>query len=74
MQGPARGLGLPRYQYQLRDEGIKSSPGEKVDEKLDMSQQWVLAAQKANRTLACIKRSVASRLREGILPVYSTLL
>jgi len=33
----------------------------------------VLTAQKANCTLRCIKRSVASRSREGILPLYSTL-
>ena len=41
-----------------------------VDEKLDLVQQYVLAAQKANHILGCTKRNVTNSLREVIPSVY----
>ena len=45
-----------------------------VKERLNMIWQCALAAQVASCILGCIKSSVASRAREGILPLYSTLM
>lgn len=54
-----------QYQHRLGQELTESSPvgknlGELVGEKLDMSQQCVLATQKANHIPGRIKRNVAT--------------
>ncbi|CAM4576775.1 unnamed protein product [Lepidochelys olivacea] len=68
----------PMHRYRLRTERLGSSSAEKdlgvtVDEKLHMSQQCDLVAKKANAILGCISRGIASRSRDVILPLFSTL-
>ena len=70
--------GNPKHKYRLGREWIEGSPAEKdlgvlVGEKLNRTQQCAFAAQKASRIPGCIRSSVTSRLREGILPPYAAL-
>ena len=68
------GMGNPGYTYKVVDERLQSSPAERdlgvwVDGKLNMSQQCALAAKRASHVLGGIKHSIASWLREVIVPL-----
>jgi len=66
------------HQYRLGADLLGSSSVERDlgvlgNSKLTMSQQRDLTAKKANGILGCIKKSVARRSREVLLPLYSAL-
>ena len=67
------GRNKPMPQYRLGTDLLERSSAEKdlgvlVDNRLTMSQQCALVAKKAHGIVGCIKKSMASRSREVILP------
>ena len=47
---------------------------ESIDERLNMSWQCAVAAQRANGILDSIRRRVASRVRDVVVPLYSAFM
>ena len=66
----------PRYQLgkvRMEHRPAKKDLGVPVHGKLDMSQPCALTAQEDNHTMGCSKRTMASSVKEVILPLYSVL-
>lgn len=67
-----------QYQHRIRIAWIERSPEEMdlgilVDEKLNVTQQCVLATENTSCTLGCMKRVMASMWMVVILPLYPAL-
>jgi len=75
---PHLGRNNPMHQHRLGVDLLENSSAERdlgvlVDDRLTMSQQCALAAKKDNGILGCIRRNVASRLRQDLLRLHSAL-
>ncbi|KAJ7396424.1 hypothetical protein BTVI_145407 [Pitangus sulphuratus] len=73
------GRNNPTHLYRLGTDLLERSSVEKdlgvlVDKKLSMSQLCALVRKKANGILGYIRKSIARRSREVILPLYSALM
>ena len=76
VKGRVLHLGWGRYVYgwgELIQSNCREVARVLVDVKLDRSLQCILAVQKANCILGCIKREEAHRMRKVIVPLYSAL-
>ena len=74
VQSPAPGEEQPHAPVQAGVDLLESSSAERdlgvlVDDRVTMSQQRALGAKKPDGILGCIRRSVASRSREVLLPL-----
>ncbi|KAK4826376.1 hypothetical protein QYF61_008047 [Mycteria americana] len=72
------GRNNPMHQHRLGADQLASSFAEKdlrvLLDKLKMSQQCALASKKANSTLGCTRKNIASRPREVIFSFYTVVL
>ncbi|KAJ7409085.1 hypothetical protein WISP_116762 [Willisornis vidua] len=57
----------------LENSSVEKDLGNLVDNRLSMSQQCALLVKKTKGILGCSRKSIASRSREVILPLYSAL-
>ncbi|PKU46115.1 synapsin-2- hypothetical protein [Limosa lapponica baueri] len=72
------GWGNPGYMYKLGNDRLESNPMERdlrlwEDDMLNMRQQCALTAKMANDVPGCTRHSIASQLRDVIIPLYTAL-